>query len=137
MCNDCGRPADFLGEIQFCFVCFLIGHCLEALDHWKQLVRLMCCCQSAVCHRTQLYYYFLDMIDAHLTEIPEDFLVDIVASVNIIYMSLRQTAMLAKNQLLQFKFNYLYSNLSGVQFCFQLQFQATNPHTVDAQGWRK
>lgn len=89
MLNVCCRQIELLGELQFCFVCFLTGHCLEALEHWKRLVVLLCRCQDAVCKRAQLYSLFLDMLEQHLHEIPEDFLVDIVASVNLIYCSLR------------------------------------------------
>uniref|UniRef100_A0A1B6EZA2 Protein AAR2 homolog n=1 Tax=Cuerna arida TaxID=1464854 RepID=A0A1B6EZA2_9HEMI len=83
-------PSELMGELQFCFICFLTGYCLEALDQWKRLVRLLCTCQAAVCRRPQLYSQFLDVLELHLSEIPEDFLVDIVASVNLVYASLRE-----------------------------------------------
>lgn len=83
------RPVELLGELQFCFVCFLVGYCLEGLEQWQRLVRLLCHCHSAVCHRTQLYSQLLDVIDVQLAEVPQDFLVDIVASENVIYRSLR------------------------------------------------
>lgn len=80
---------DLIGEVQFSFVCFLVGNSLEALDHWKMLVKLLCSCETAVSRRTQLYSHFIEALEAQLAEIPEDFLVDIVASNNVIYSSLR------------------------------------------------
>lgn len=80
---------DLIGELQFTFVCFLVGYSLEALDHWKMLVKLLCSCETAVSHRTQLYSQFIEALEVQLAEIPEDFLVDIVASNNVIYRSLR------------------------------------------------
>lgn len=80
---------DLIGELQFSFVCFLVGHSLEALDHWKMLVKLLCSCETAVSRRTQLYSQFIEALEVQLAEIPEDFLVDIVTSNNVIYSSLR------------------------------------------------
>jgi A1 cistron-splicing factor AAR2 len=78
-----------VGELQFAFVCFLVGQSLEAFEHWKQLVRLLCSCEDAVTRRREVYDEFLSALEAQLAEIPEDFLVDIVASNNIVYHSLR------------------------------------------------
>jgi A1 cistron-splicing factor AAR2 len=82
------RPVDIVGELQFAFVCFLVGQSLEAFEHWKQLVRLLCSCDDAVCRRREVYDEFLSALEAQLVEIPEDFLVDIVTSNNFVYHSL-------------------------------------------------
>lgn len=82
-------PLDFIGEIQFAFVCFLIGANLEAFERWKKLVQLLCNCMKAINRYTQMYLEFISCIEIQLEEIPEDFLVDIVANNNIIYRSLR------------------------------------------------
>lgn len=83
------RPVDIVGELQFAFVCFLVGQSLEAFEHWKQLVGLLCSCDDAVSKRREVYDEFLSALEAQLLEIPEDFLVDIVASNNFVYHSLR------------------------------------------------
>ncbi|PNF34112.1 AAR2-like protein [Cryptotermes secundus] len=82
------RPIDIVGELQFAFVCFLIGQSLEAFEHWKQLVKLLCSCDDAVSKRREVYDEFLSALGAQLVEIQEDFLVDIVASNNFVYRSL-------------------------------------------------
>ena len=80
---------DLVGEMQFAFVCFLVGHSLEAFEHWKKLVSLLCSCDDAVSKRREAYDEFLTAVEAQLIEIPQDFLVDIVASNNFVYHSLR------------------------------------------------
>lgn len=79
-----------MGEIQFAFVCFLLGLNLEALEQWKKLIQLLCCCEKAVTRYTNMYSELISCLEVHLEEIPEDFLVDIVANNNIIYRSLRE-----------------------------------------------
>lgn len=83
------RPVDMVGELQFAFVSFLVGQSLEAFEHWKQLVVLLCSCDDAISKRREVYDAFLSALEAQLLEIPEDFLVDIVASSNFVYHSLR------------------------------------------------
>lgn len=82
-------PLEFIGEIQFIFLCFMIGLNLDALEHWKKLVQLVCNCMKAIKRFTQMYSEFITCIEEQLEEIPEDFLVDIVANNNVIYRSLR------------------------------------------------
>lgn len=79
-----------VGELQFAFICFFLGHSLEALEAWRSLVRLFCKCQRALLKRKDMFLQFLQALEAQLNHVPEDFLVDIVASNNVIYASLRE-----------------------------------------------
>lgn len=81
---------DLVGELQFTFICFFLGHSLEALEAWRSLVQLFCKCRNALIKRKDVYLQFLQALEAQLNHIPEDFLVDIVASNNVIYASLRE-----------------------------------------------
>jgi A1 cistron-splicing factor AAR2 len=74
-----------VGELEFAFTCFLIGQILEAFEHGKQLVRLVCSCDDAVSKREKC---MMMMMEAQLIEIPRDFLEDIVASNNFVYHNL-------------------------------------------------
>ena len=38
----------FLGEMQFAFVCFLVGQSFEAFDQWKGMVDLLCSSERAL-----------------------------------------------------------------------------------------
>ncbi len=82
-------PLDFVGEIQFAFLCFLIGLNLDAFEQWKKLVQLLCNCMKAIKRFPLMYSEFTVCLKVQLEEIPEDFLIDIVANNNIIYRSLR------------------------------------------------
>lgn len=81
---------DLLGELQFLFICFLVGQSLEAMESWKTLFRTLCKVRSGLVRRRGLYSAFLKVLETQLIFIPEDFLVDIVASNNVIYSSLRE-----------------------------------------------
>ncbi|XP_049770617.1 protein AAR2 homolog [Schistocerca cancellata] len=83
-------PDELLGELQFCFVLFLVGHSLDAFEHWKRLVRLLCSCVDALGSKPQFFVDFISVLETQVTEIPEEFLADIVANKNFVYVSLRE-----------------------------------------------
>ncbi|XP_030753961.1 protein AAR2 homolog [Sitophilus oryzae] len=83
------RPQDILGELEFCYVCFLVGHSLEAFEQWKKILGLFCSCDDAIKKYRQLYNKFLSIIELHVMEIPEEFLADIVSNRNFVYVKLR------------------------------------------------
>ncbi|XP_049797667.1 protein AAR2 homolog isoform X2 [Schistocerca nitens] len=83
-------PDELLGELQFCFVLFLVGHSLDAFEHWKRLVRLLCGCVDALGSKPQFFVDFISVLETQVTEIPEEFLADIVANKNFVYVSLRE-----------------------------------------------
>lgn len=80
---------DLLGELEFAYVCFLIGHSLDAFEHWKKLVSLFCSCEEAIKKHRNIYMNFITALQVQLMEIPEEFLADIVVNQNIIYLMLR------------------------------------------------
>lgn len=80
---------DFLGEVQFAYICFLIGGNLDAFEHWKELVGVLCSCQKAITKHRIIYDHLSDMLEIQINEIPSDFLVDIVSSNNFIYNKIR------------------------------------------------
>ncbi|XP_063236961.1 protein AAR2 homolog [Bacillus rossius redtenbacheri] len=84
---QCRSDADFLGEMQFAFVAFLVGNSLDAFEHWRQLAGLLCSCEEAIARHRELYHDALTVLGHQLDEVPEDFLVDIVANSNFIYVS--------------------------------------------------
>jgi hypothetical protein len=43
-----GNPKDILGELQYCFITFLLGENLEAFEQWKSLVSILCSCPSGI-----------------------------------------------------------------------------------------
>lgn len=86
---DFCSETDVIGELQFSYVCFLVGQSLEAFEHWKKLVSLICSCDTAIKRYRTLYDLFISTLEAQILETPEDFLADIVSNNNIIYVKLR------------------------------------------------
>ncbi|KAL5020403.1 hypothetical protein ScPMuIL_003295, partial [Solemya velum] len=81
---------DVLGEIQFSFVCFLIGQVYDAFEQWKQLVHLLCTCEEVLVQQANLYMDFIAVLHFQLHEIPEDFFVDIVSRNNFLTSTLQR-----------------------------------------------
>ncbi|XP_042197744.1 protein AAR2 homolog [Callorhinchus milii] len=83
-------PKDILGELQFSFVCFLIGNVYDAFEHWKDLLQLLCHSEEAVGKRTDLYTLLISALYHQLSEIPADFFVDIVSKDNFLTTTLQE-----------------------------------------------
>ena len=79
-----------LGEIQFSFICFLIGQVYDAFDQWKKLVHLLCSSVDALKDNTDLYMNFISVLHFQVQEIPEDFFVDIVSTNNFLTSTLQE-----------------------------------------------
>nr|XP_006813095.1 PREDICTED: LOW QUALITY PROTEIN: protein AAR2 homolog [Saccoglossus kowalevskii] len=75
---------DLLGEMQFAFICFLLGQVYDAFEHWKSLVHLLCSAQEAISTHSDLYNSFITVLYFQLGEIPKDFFIDIVSSNNFL-----------------------------------------------------
>ncbi|XP_053994996.1 protein AAR2 homolog [Hylaeus volcanicus] len=83
-------PMEIIGEMQLAFVCFLVGQSLDAFEHWKKLIYLICGADSAILRRRVIYMEFMKTLETQLTHVPEDMLCDIVANNNFIYYNLRK-----------------------------------------------
>lgn len=79
-----------LGELQFVFVCFFIGHVYEAFEHWKKLVQLLSTSREAVETKKELFTQLISVLYFQLKEIPEDFFVDIVSNDNFLTVTLHE-----------------------------------------------
>lgn len=78
-----------LGEMQFAFVCFLIGQVYDAFEQWKKLVQLLCTSEEAVVKHPDLYTQLIRTLHFQVGEIPEDFFVDIVSNNNFLTSTLK------------------------------------------------
>lgn len=81
---------DIIGELQLSFICFLAGQSLDAFEHWKGLVSLICKSDSLIPLRRNIYIEFLKVLELQLAFVPEEVLCDIVASNNFVYHNLRK-----------------------------------------------
>lgn len=50
---------------------------------------VLCSCESGIKKYRRLYDLFITLIEIHISEIPEEFLADIVSNNNFIYVKLR------------------------------------------------
>ncbi|XP_066526443.1 protein AAR2 homolog [Hoplias malabaricus] len=83
------QPLNVLGELQFAFVCFLIGNVYEAFEHWKSLLALLCKSEDAIKDRKDLYLGLISVLYHQLGEVPPDFYVDIVSQNNFLTSTLQ------------------------------------------------
>lgn len=83
------QPLNILGELQFAFVCFLVGNVYEAFEHWKSLLALLCRSEEAMKERKELYLGLIAVLYHQLGEIPPDFFVDIVSQNNFLTSTLQ------------------------------------------------
>ena len=49
------RIDEVLAELQFAFVCFLVGQHYDSFEHWKKLLVMFCTCEEAILENPQLY----------------------------------------------------------------------------------
>lgn len=80
------------GELQFAFVCFLIGNVYEGFEHWKRLLALLCRSEETMRKRKELYLGLIAVLYHQLGEIPPDFFVDIVSQNNFLTSTLQVDA---------------------------------------------
>ncbi len=86
--NQLDTEMDVLGEIQFTFVCFLVGQVYEGFEHWKHLVQLLCSASQALVDRPALYRQFLPTLFFQLNQCPQDFFLDIISKDNFLMTTL-------------------------------------------------
>ena len=82
------QQTDILGELQYTFICFILGQVLDAFDHWKSLVHLLCSCEEKLPSLSDIYSQLISILYHQISEIPSDFFVDIVASNNFLLVNL-------------------------------------------------
>uniref|UniRef100_A0A0R3S4B9 Protein AAR2 homolog n=1 Tax=Elaeophora elaphi TaxID=1147741 RepID=A0A0R3S4B9_9BILA len=83
-----GEWSEFLGELQFAFICFLMGQVYEGFEQWKRLIHLLCSCTKELIERKQLYMALIPVLHFQLKECPKDFFVDIVSRDNFLTTTL-------------------------------------------------
>lgn len=81
---------DLLAELQFSYICFLLGLSYESFERWKKLFQLFCMSKDAIAQDQALFAKFFLAVRYQLETIPEDFLVDIVENNNVIYNGIKE-----------------------------------------------
>lgn len=78
------HESDLLGELQFVFICFLVGHVYPSFEQWQKLVSAFCTSAEAVNRHPALFSDLVSVLHFQLQEVPTDFFVDIVARKNFL-----------------------------------------------------
>lgn len=89
MNNWDGNLDHVLGEIQFTFVCFLVGQVYEAFEHLKLLLKIVCTSSSFIPRHPTFFMNFIRILHFQLKEVPTDFFIDIVDNDNFLVSILR------------------------------------------------
>ncbi|XP_040578894.1 protein AAR2 homolog [Lepeophtheirus salmonis] len=75
---------EVLAEVQFSFICFLVGQHYDSFEHWKNLLVMLCSCDDALSKYPELFSSLITDIYFQIKEVPDDFFVDIVSSNNFL-----------------------------------------------------
>ncbi|XP_010291526.1 PREDICTED: protein AAR2 homolog, partial [Phaethon lepturus] len=76
-------------ELQFAFICFLVGNVYDAFEHWKTLLNILCRSEDAIGKYQDLYVNLISVLYHQLSEIPADFFVDIISQDNFLTSTLQ------------------------------------------------
>ncbi len=77
-----------LCELQFSFIAFLVGHCHDSFEQWKNLVHLICNCEALIDKFSAFYIDFIAVIYYQLKELPQDFFIDLSSRENFLTVCL-------------------------------------------------
>lgn len=125
---DClnSNENNVLCELQFSFVCFLIGQVYDAFEQWKNLVHLLCNCEQAIIKYPAVFIEFINVIYFQLKELPEDFFTDIISRDNFLTVNLHNlfdNVKEAHNTHNNLKDNSLLNNLNDKTIRFKNYLQ--------------
>ncbi|CAH2292759.1 AAR2 homolog [Pelobates cultripes] len=87
--NYPGQPLEVLAELQFSFVCFLLGNVYEGFEQWKGLLNLLCRSETFALQQPDLYSEVISILYHQLAQVPTDFFIDIVSQDNFLTSTLQ------------------------------------------------
>eukprot|EP00096_Caligus_rogercresseyi_P014423 TRINITY_DN6939_c0_g1_i2.p1 TRINITY_DN6939_c0_g1~~TRINITY_DN6939_c0_g1_i2.p1 ORF type:complete len:105 (-),score=11.21 TRINITY_DN6939_c0_g1_i2:283-597(-) len=64
---------EVLAEVQFAFICFLVGQHYDSFEQWKNLLIMLCSCDDALTKYPDLFSCLITDIYFQIKEVPEDF----------------------------------------------------------------
>jgi len=91
------KSEEALAELQFSFVCFLVGQHYDSFENWKQILKLFCQCDKALSDKPDIFMHLIQDLHFQIREVPDDFFVDIVSSNNFLVHLLTQLFLTAKH----------------------------------------
>jgi len=85
-----GDYYDYLGEMEYAFISFLLGQNYDSFEQWKNMLVLLCRCDKASREKIDFFTDFLKVIYYQIQEVPNDFFEDIVTNDNFLILSIRE-----------------------------------------------
>ncbi|KAF8362731.1 hypothetical protein PRIPAC_89654 [Pristionchus pacificus] len=79
---------EVLAELQYAFVCFLIGQVFEGLEQWKKMIHLVCLSPSSIGSHNELFVSLMRVLFYQTKECPKDFFIDILSKDNFLTTTL-------------------------------------------------
>lgn len=115
--SDRNQIHEVLGELQFSFVCFLVGQHYDSFEQWKHLLEMLCTCEEAMLKYPDLYLTLISDMHFQIREVPDDFFADIVSCNNFLVTVLNRMFSHVRNndqmdKRLQSKVEKFQANLS-------------------------
>ncbi|GMT14800.1 hypothetical protein PFISCL1PPCAC_6097, partial [Pristionchus fissidentatus] len=77
-----------LAELQYAFVCFLIGQVYEGLEQWKKMIHLVCLSPASIDKQRELFAVLMRVLFFQVKECPKDFFIDILSKDNFLTTTL-------------------------------------------------
>ena len=53
------KSEEALAELQFSFVCFLVGQHYDSFENWKQILKLFCQCDKALSDKPDIFMHLI------------------------------------------------------------------------------
>lgn len=79
-----------IGELQFAFITFFIGHVYESFEFWLNLLRIISCAQSALLTQKEFYLAFIRVLYFQFKQANDSLFIDFVdGKNNSIYQLMR------------------------------------------------
>lgn len=85
-----GDVTRLLGELQYSFAVFLVGHSFAGFEQWRKLLILICSSNRAVLRRPGFYYEFVATLHVQLDNAPTEFFDDPLVGDNFLVPMLAQ-----------------------------------------------
>ena len=79
---------EILGELQYAFICFVLGQVMDGFEHWRSIVKVLCSCGNDMNKHKELFKKLIAALYHQINEISPDFFVDIVSSNNFLVANL-------------------------------------------------
>jgi len=105
---------NYLGELNYAFVSFLLGQCFESLDQWRQMTEILLDCENGLETHKELFIRFIDLLHNQLKDIPYDFFKDPLLNRNFLQSGLvkllRNLENLKRDERMEFQYLVNASN---------------------------